>query len=173
MRIYEDLSTIRDRLGVFRSGVVIAFGVLLAYFFSLQILRGRHFLEEAEKNRTRPVTLTAPRGPILDRNGKVLVENRPSFNIVLVPDMVQLDVAGPFEVLARVPGWTLDLVAATREPVRTDRGLTIVPTTTRVSGTSHTAMACALVFAIPSRVVYLVAVPLSRSHATTPPRVAA
>jgi cyclohexyl-isocyanide hydratase len=52
-------------------------------------------------------------------------------NVILVPDMVQLDIAGPFEVLARVPGWTLDLVAATAEPVRTDRGLTIVPTRTR------------------------------------------
>ena len=52
-------------------------------------------------------------------------------NIILVTDMVQLDIAGPFEILARVPGWQVDLVAATREPVRTDRGLTILPTHTR------------------------------------------
>jgi cyclohexyl-isocyanide hydratase len=52
-------------------------------------------------------------------------------NIVLVPDMVQLDATGPFEVLARVPGWTFDFVAASLEPVRTERGLTIVPTGTR------------------------------------------
>jgi cyclohexyl-isocyanide hydratase len=52
-------------------------------------------------------------------------------NVILVPDMVQLDIAGPFEVLARVPGWTVDLVAASTEPVRTDRGLTIVPTRIR------------------------------------------
>ena len=35
--------------------------------------------------------------------------------------MVQLDVTGPFEVMARVPGWTVSLVAASLEPVRTDR----------------------------------------------------
>jgi cyclohexyl-isocyanide hydratase len=52
-------------------------------------------------------------------------------NIVLIPDMVQLDATGPFEVMARVPGWTLDLVAASLEPVRTERGLTILPTRTR------------------------------------------
>ena len=52
-------------------------------------------------------------------------------NIVLVPDMVQLDATGPFEVLARVPGWTIDFVAASLAPVRTERGLTIVPTRTR------------------------------------------
>jgi putative intracellular protease/amidase len=52
-------------------------------------------------------------------------------NIVLVPRMVQLDVTGPFEVLARVPGWSISLVAATLEPVRTDRGLRITPDVTR------------------------------------------
>ncbi len=54
-------------------------------------------------------------------------------NIVLVPRMVQLDVTGPFEVLARVPGWSISLVAATLEPVRTDRGLRITPDVTRES----------------------------------------
>jgi cyclohexyl-isocyanide hydratase len=52
-------------------------------------------------------------------------------NIILVRDMVQLDITGPYEVLVRTPGWTVDLVAESHEPVRTDRGLTIVPTQTR------------------------------------------
>lgn len=52
-------------------------------------------------------------------------------NIVTVPDMVQLDITGPFEVLARTPGWTVDLVAATMDPVRTDRGLRLLPNVTR------------------------------------------
>lgn len=52
-------------------------------------------------------------------------------NIVLVPDMVQLDATGPFEVMARIPGWNIDLVAASLEPVRTERGLAISPTKTR------------------------------------------
>lgn len=34
-------------------------------------------------------------------------------------------------MVARVSGWTVDLVAASMEPVRTDRGLTILPTQTR------------------------------------------
>jgi cyclohexyl-isocyanide hydratase len=52
-------------------------------------------------------------------------------NILLVSAMVQLDITGPFEVLARTPGWDIDLVAASMEPVRTERGLTILPTRTR------------------------------------------
>ena len=54
-------------------------------------------------------------------------------NIIIVDDMCQLDTTGAFEVLARIPGWTVDLVAAWLEPVRTDRSLTIVPTQTRES----------------------------------------
>ncbi len=54
-------------------------------------------------------------------------------NIVTVKDMVQLDITGPYEVLARTPGWTIDLVSETTAPVRTDRGLTLLPTQTRES----------------------------------------
>lgn len=54
-------------------------------------------------------------------------------NIVTVPDMVQLDITGPYEVLARTPGWTVDLVAATPEAVRTDRGLRLLPNVTRAT----------------------------------------
>jgi len=54
-------------------------------------------------------------------------------NIIVVNDMCQLDTTGAFEVLARVPGWTIDLVAASMQFVRTDRGLMILPTQTRES----------------------------------------
>src|SRR5260370_812178 len=54
-------------------------------------------------------------------------------NIITVNDMCQLDTTGAYEVLARIPDWTVDLVAASMEPVRTDRGLTIMPTQTRES----------------------------------------
>ena len=56
-------------------------------------------------------------------------------NIVILPDMTQLDMTGPFEVLSRVPGWTVDLVAATMDPVRSDRGLQFLPTATRETAT--------------------------------------
>src|SRR5262245_6744880 len=54
-------------------------------------------------------------------------------NIIVVNDMCQLDTTGAFEVLARVPGWAVDLVAASMEAVRTDRSLSILPTQTRES----------------------------------------
>jgi cyclohexyl-isocyanide hydratase len=48
--------------------------------------------------------------------------------MLLFPNLTQLDLTGPYEVLARLPNSTVDLVARTREPVATDRGLQIVPT---------------------------------------------
>ena len=54
-------------------------------------------------------------------------------NIVIFPNVVPLDFIGPYEVLSRVPGWTVDLVAADMNPVATDRGLAFLPTCTRAT----------------------------------------
>lgn len=48
-------------------------------------------------------------------------------NFLLFPNLTQLDLTGPYEVLARVPGLKTSLVAKSMEPVRSDRGLTILP----------------------------------------------
>ena len=50
--------------------------------------------------------------------------------MLLFPRLTQLDLAGPYEVLARTPNTVVDLVARTRAPVTSDRGLQILPTTT-------------------------------------------
>lgn len=86
MRIYEDLRSIQRRLGMIQAGVLGIILLLAGCFWHLQVLRGRHFRELAENNRTRSVPIPAPRGAILDRNGRILVENRSSFNIVLATE---------------------------------------------------------------------------------------
>ena len=48
---------------------------------------------------------------------------------LLFPRLTQLDLTGPYEILARVPGAEVHLVANSLDPVRSDRGLAIVPTT--------------------------------------------
>src|SRR5215471_6478600 len=50
---------------------------------------------------------------------------------VLFPRLTQLDLTGPYEVLSRMPDAEIDLVASTCDPVQSDRGLAIVPTTSR------------------------------------------
>jgi cyclohexyl-isocyanide hydratase len=50
--------------------------------------------------------------------------------ILLYPNVTQLDATGPAQVLSRVPGATLHMIWKTRDPVPTDAGFSIVPTTT-------------------------------------------
>ncbi len=89
MRIYEDLRLVQTRLAFLQSALVATLALLAGVFWHLQILRGRSFKELAENNRNRVVPIAAPRGPLLDRGGHVLVENRPSFNIVVEPEHVE------------------------------------------------------------------------------------
>jgi cyclohexyl-isocyanide hydratase len=53
-----------------------------------------------------------------------------TFGFILFPDMTQLDLTGPFEVFAQMPGVTTHLLWKTLDPVRTDSGLTLTPTAT-------------------------------------------
>jgi penicillin-binding protein 2 len=86
VRIYEDLRVVQSRLAVVQTVVLALVGLVALSFWNLQVVRGRYFKDLAENNRTRAVTVAAPRGPLLDRQGRILVENRPSFNVVLTPE---------------------------------------------------------------------------------------
>ena len=50
--------------------------------------------------------------------------------MLIFPRLTQLDMTGPYEVLARLPNTIVHLVAHTLDPVKTDRGMMIVPTVT-------------------------------------------
>jgi cyclohexyl-isocyanide hydratase len=53
-----------------------------------------------------------------------------SIAMLLFPRLTQLDLTAPFEIFSRCPSTTIDLVAATRDPVLSEGGLPIAPTTT-------------------------------------------
>jgi penicillin-binding protein 2 len=59
--------------------------VLFVRLWALQILSGHRYLAEANGNRVRAFRLEAPRGSILDRNGRVLVTNTPGTRVELWP----------------------------------------------------------------------------------------
>jgi penicillin-binding protein 2 len=86
MRIYEDLRLVQSRLALLQALIVLLVAGLVVQFWNLQVVRARHFRDQAENNRSRLVTLAAPRGALVDRNGKLLVGNRPSFSVLLVPE---------------------------------------------------------------------------------------
>jgi len=67
----------------------LLFGILFFRLFSLQILHGAHYIRLSEKNRVRVEPVEAPRGIIMDRNGTVLVDNRPSYTISIIPHQIE------------------------------------------------------------------------------------
>ena len=68
---------------IYMTGVVVLFFILLMRLFSLQFTHYDENLQRSENNRIRKVVLVAERGYIYDRNGEVLVRNRPSYQIAL------------------------------------------------------------------------------------------
>ena len=63
----------------------LCFVGLLARLWFLQVVHGDDYLAQAQRNRVRKVPLPAPRGLILDRNGKVLATSRASHSVAVVP----------------------------------------------------------------------------------------
>src|SRR5207247_10131807 len=72
-------------LRVARAVVGLVIGVFVLVFFRTQILEHGKYRLQSELNRLRPIPLPAPRGLIMDRNGKVLAENVPGYTVSLLP----------------------------------------------------------------------------------------
>src|SRR5579859_6129769 len=67
--------------------IILAIFLLLAYgLWKLQIMETGYYASAAERNHTRNVPVLAPRGKILDRNGRIIVDNYPSFSALLLRD---------------------------------------------------------------------------------------
>jgi penicillin-binding protein 2 len=67
--------------------IILGIFLLLAYgLWKLQVIESGYYASAAEKNRIRNVPILAPRGKILDREGRVIVDNYPSFSALLLRD---------------------------------------------------------------------------------------
>jgi len=58
---------------------LFVFGILTTKFFQLQVAQHKKYREKANINSIRAERLTAPRGSIIDRNGKIIVDNAPTY----------------------------------------------------------------------------------------------
>ena len=76
----------QGRLAVASYVVVGMIALLLLGFWKLQILDSDRYSQLAERNRVRSIPIIAPRGSMLDREGRVLVDNYPSFSVLLLRD---------------------------------------------------------------------------------------
>ena len=67
--------------------IILAIFLILAYgLWRLQVMQSDFYASLAEKNRIRNVPILAPRGKILDRQGRTIVDNYPSFSVLLLRD---------------------------------------------------------------------------------------
>lgn len=93
-----DSDWFKSRINLAMLVVMLAFLTLISRLFYLQIVEGDSFRKLSENNRIRKRTVTAPRGLVFDRNGVQLVDNRPSFDLQIVPQ----DARPVKETLARL-----------------------------------------------------------------------
>jgi len=76
----------QERLAAASYVIVGMIGLLLLGFWKLQVIDADKYGQLAERNRVRSIPIIAPRGRMLDRDGRVLVDNYPSFSVLLLRD---------------------------------------------------------------------------------------
>jgi penicillin-binding protein 2 len=73
-------------LGIFITATFFVFVLRLVW---LQVIQGNELRQFSENNRIKQNKIFAPRGLILDRDGKALVENLPGFEVIISPQYVE------------------------------------------------------------------------------------
>ncbi|MDA8402021.1 MAG: penicillin-binding protein 2 [Deltaproteobacteria bacterium] len=79
----------KNRINLLAIIVTILLLILIVRLFYLQIVKGGYYYKLAKDNATRVMYLTAPRGDILSRGGKIFVDNESSFNIAVTLSRVK------------------------------------------------------------------------------------
>src|SRR5438552_11904490 len=90
------------RVAIIGGAALIMFGVIFFRLWYLQVLSGDRYLAEANNNRVREINVEAPRGKIVDRNGRLLVGNRTGYAIQVSPDKFPKDTASQHHVYVRL-----------------------------------------------------------------------
>lgn len=81
---FEDTSqNLRTRLRTVQAVIFVLLAVLGVRLYMLQIVDGARYAEVAENQRIRLLPIPAPRGVIFDRYGRLLVDSRPIYDVVL------------------------------------------------------------------------------------------
>ena len=92
MKLWLDITEegwVRRRIIGLSVGASVLFFLILCQLWYLQIVDTENLQERSENNRLRFVPIPAPRGDILDRNGKVLASIAPSFSVAVAPQDIK------------------------------------------------------------------------------------
>ncbi len=105
---------------------------LLGKLAYLQIIRHDYYLELSQGNRVRQDPIPASRGLILDRRGRVLVDNEPAFQLELIPEQTP-DLSDTLQRLAKLKLLDPDDIEPLRRIIRSRRVFDSVPIKLRLS----------------------------------------
>jgi len=107
MKFEDSSQNLRARLRFVQVLVVLMLGLLSVRLYVLQVVRGERYAEIAENQRRRRLPIPAPRGVIFDREGRMLVDSRPIYNVILSREDVKgKDLSSLIEPLSE--GLTVD-----------------------------------------------------------------
>ncbi len=105
----EETPGLRRRFIISSVFVAGVFCVLALRLWFLQILGADHYRDLSERNRIRYVAIQAPRGAVFDRNGTLLVDNRPAFTVSALRQEID-DPRQLFFTLAKLLGVEEDML---------------------------------------------------------------
>ncbi|MEQ1885749.1 MAG: penicillin-binding protein 2 [Bryobacteraceae bacterium] len=87
----DDTRFALGRIAVFQYVALAVFVFLLSGFWVLQVRDAEVNSQAAERNRIKTVPVLAPRGKILDRDGRIIVDNKAAFTLLLSRENLNLD----------------------------------------------------------------------------------
>jgi penicillin-binding protein 2 len=87
----QDPKESSGKIAVFQYLTVAVFIFLISGFWKLQVQNPDVYSEAAERNRIKSVPILAPRGKILDRDGRVIVDNKASYSLLLNRDQIKAE----------------------------------------------------------------------------------
>ncbi|RFP10625.1 MULTISPECIES: penicillin-binding protein 2 [unclassified Duganella] len=129
----RELQQFRARVTVLGAMVFICFGLLLARFIWLQVVKYNDFAVKAEENRIAIVPIVPNRGLILDRNGVVLARNYSAFTLEITPSKLVMTLDETIDELSKLIEIEIKDRKRFKKLLEESRGFESVPLRTRLS----------------------------------------
>lgn len=124
----------KNRAVVSFVGIVFMMGILVANLYNIQINQYQDYKTRSNDNRIKVVPIAPNRGLIYDRNGRLLAENRPVFNLEITPEQVK-DIDGTIARLQEFLDITPEKIATFEKERRHSRRFNSVPLLTQLTET--------------------------------------
>ena len=129
----RELQQFRTRITVLGAMVFICFGLLLARFIWLQVVKYKDFAVKAEENRIAIVPIVPNRGLILDRNGVVLARNYSAFTLEITPSKLSMTLDETIDELSKLVEIEVKDRKRFKKLLEESKGFESVPLRTRLN----------------------------------------